>query len=62
MFTKNKKISRETLQKAASAHRQSLINSLKHRLEVARASGDDNLVGQLEAEAKYLKISGLSAK
>ncbi len=62
MFTKNKKISRETLTKAASVRRQSLINSLKHRLEVAIASENENLVRQLKAEAEYLKIGRISAK
>jgi hypothetical protein len=44
------------LTKAASAHRDSLQKSLQHRLEVARAQGNENLLRQLEAEAAYLHI------
>jgi hypothetical protein len=46
----------EVLKKAASAHRQTLMNNLQHRLEVARAKGDETLVRQLEAEASYLNM------
>ncbi|MBR8827997.1 MAG: hypothetical protein DSM107014_08870 [Gomphosphaeria aponina SAG 52.96 = DSM 107014] len=53
MFKKNRK---ENLTQAASAHRESMMESLQHRLEVARANGDENLIRQLEAEAHYLKI------
>ena len=42
--------------KVASTHRDNLKQNLRHRLEVARAKGDENLVRQLEAEAAYLKI------
>ncbi len=44
----------EMLMKAAAAHRETLRRSLQHRLEVARSSGNDALVRQLEAEATYL--------
>jgi hypothetical protein len=47
----------ETLTKAASAHRETLRKNLQHRLEVARAEGDEKLVRQLEAEAKYLHLN-----
>lgn len=40
-------------QQAAAAHRVSIQKSLEHRLEVARASGDEKLIRQLEAEVKY---------
>jgi len=53
MFKKSRK---ENLNQADSAHRQSMIESLQHRLEVARAKGDQNLVRQLEAEASYLNV------
>lgn len=43
-------------QQAAAAHRDSLKRSLQHRLEVARAKGDEALVRQLEAEASYLDL------
>jgi hypothetical protein len=43
--------------KAASAHRDSLRKNLQHRLEIARAQGNDALVRQLEAEASYLNLS-----
>lgn len=39
--------------KAAEAHRANIQRSLQHRLEVARAKGDENLVRQLEAEVNY---------
>ncbi len=47
---------RQKAQEAASTHRDSLLKSLQHRLEVARANGDDALVRQLEAEANYLRL------
>lgn len=43
----------ENIKKAAATHRDSIQKSLQHRLEVARAKGDENLVRQLEAEASY---------
>ena len=46
----------ETLKKAASTHRNSLRKSLEHRLEVARANGNEQLVRQLESEANYLQM------
>ncbi len=41
---------------AARAHRESLRRNLQHRLEVARAQGNDKLVRQIEAEAAYLHL------
>lgn len=46
----------EILKQASANHRQSLIKNLQHRLEVARAKGDEKLISQLEAEAKYLHL------
>ena len=46
----------ETLKNAAASHRNNLRKSLEHRLEVARANGDERLVRQLEAEASYLHM------
>jgi hypothetical protein len=46
----------ELLKTAAEKHRDSLRKNLEHRLEVARARGDEQLVRQLEAEANYLHI------
>lgn len=43
--------------KAASAHRESLRKNLQHRLDIARAQGNDALVRQLEAEASYLNLN-----
>ena len=48
------KIRQETLRQVAAAHRASIERSLQHRLEVARAKGDENLIRLLEAEAKYI--------
>lgn len=44
------------LKKAAFTYRESLRKSLEHRLEMARSQGNEKLVKQLEAEAKYLQI------
>jgi hypothetical protein len=44
----------EALKQAAENHRLSIRKNLQHRLEIARAKGDDKLVRQLEAEANYL--------
>lgn len=38
---------------AAQAHRANIQKSIQHRLEVARANGDESLVRQLEAEINY---------
>ncbi len=43
----------ETANKAQEAHKQNILRSLEHRLEVARAKGDDNLVRQIEAEMRH---------
>jgi hypothetical protein len=44
-----------TRQQAAQIHRENLRKNLEHRIEVARSQGDDELVRQLEAEARYLQ-------
>ena len=46
----------ETLKNTAANHRNNLRKSLEHRLEVARANGDERLIRQLEAEASYLHM------
>ena len=46
----------EILKTAHLSHRESMRKSLNSRLEAARAKGDDKLVRQLEAEAKYLHL------
>ena len=38
---------------AAVTHRANIQRSLQHRLEVARAKGDENLLRQLQAEISY---------
>lgn len=40
--------------KAQEAHRQNIQRSLEHRLEVARANGDEKLIRQLEDEMRHL--------
>ena len=55
LFIMNKNL-RQKAQEAASTHRDSLIKSLQHRLEVARTNGDEALIRQLEAEASYLHL------
>ncbi len=44
----------QAAKKAEELHRQNLQKSVEHRLQVAKANGDENLVRQLEAEMKYL--------
>lgn len=46
----------QVIKNAYSSHRESMRRSLNARLEAARAKGDDQLVKQLEAEAKYLHL------
>ncbi len=46
----------EVLKNAHLSHRESMRRSLNVRLEAARANGNDKLVKQLEAEAKYLHL------
>ncbi|NEP13452.1 MAG: hypothetical protein F6K14_25245 [Symploca sp. SIO2C1] len=55
MFAVNKN-RRKKVTKAAAAHRDSLKKSLEHRLELARANGNETLVRKLEAEADYLRL------
>ena len=45
-----------SLTQAAIAHKETLRKNLQHRLELARANGNDSLVSQLEAEAAYLRL------
>ncbi len=47
----------ETLKKAALKYRETLRKSLERRLESARASGNESLIRQLEAEANYLHMN-----
>ncbi|MEY2984031.1 MAG: hypothetical protein RLZZ568_648 [Cyanobacteriota bacterium] len=47
---------KRVLSQAAIAHKETLRKNLQHRLERARASGDNSLVSQLEAEAAYLHL------
>lgn len=55
MFSLNK-TRNNLIKEAAIAHRNSLQKSIEHRLEVARAKGDEALIHQLEAEASYLRL------
>ena len=43
----------QSLQKVAESHRANIQRSLEHRLQVARAKGDKDLIMQLEAEENY---------
>lgn len=40
-------------QQVAQAHRANIQKSLEHRLQVAKAKGDRNLISILEAEKNY---------
>lgn len=56
LFTVNKnRLSK--VQETAAVHRANLQKNLEHRLEVARAKGDEALIRQLEAEASYLSLN-----
>ncbi len=37
----------------SQTHRLNIRKNLQHRLEVARAKGDEDLIRQLEAESEY---------
>ncbi len=41
------------LTNVARLHRANILKSLEHRLQVARAKGQSNLIEQLEAEKIY---------
>lgn len=43
----------EILKETAAVHRQNIQKNLQHRLEVARAKGDRQLIRLLEAEASH---------
>ena len=43
----------QTGRKVQEAHRENIQKSLEHRLQVARAKGDEQLIRQLEAEMRY---------
>jgi hypothetical protein len=53
LFLMNNK-RQQSIQQAQAAHRATLLKSLQHRLEVARANGNEALVRLLEEEASYL--------
>ncbi|WP_161486826.1 hypothetical protein A5482_000140 [Cyanobacterium sp. IPPAS B-1200] len=46
-------INKNTAQQAKQAHRNTLLETLEHRLQVAKANGKNDLVNQLEAEKRY---------
>lgn len=43
----------QRFQQAALIHRANIDKSLQHRLQVARAKGDESLVLKLQAEMNY---------
>lgn len=47
---------RQLLKEAAIAHQASIQRTLEHRLEVARAQGNESLVRQLEDEMHQLAV------
>ncbi|NER21959.1 MAG: hypothetical protein F6J86_14840 [Symploca sp. SIO1B1] len=55
MFGLNKNL-RKKVTRTAATHRDSLRKNLEHRLELARANGNETLVRKLEAEANYLRL------
>lgn len=48
---------REALDEFMSSHLNNIRRSLEHRLMVAKAKGDDNLVQLLEAESKQMALT-----
>jgi hypothetical protein len=48
-----KRNTQQRFQKAVETHRANIQKSLEHRLRVARATGDEKLIRQLEAEQTY---------
>lgn len=44
------KVRRELLQEASQHHKENIARSLQHRIEVAKAQGNDILLQQLESE------------
>jgi hypothetical protein len=51
MMNKNR---REDLKRTAEIHRANIQKRLQHRLEIAKANGDQELVEQLEAEMQQM--------
>lgn len=49
-----KSISRETRTKSVETHQASIRKALEHRLEVARAQGNQELIQLLEAEYRQV--------
>ncbi len=45
---------RDLVQEASLMHRQSIARSLQHRIEVAKAQGNDQLLQQLESEMSQI--------
>jgi len=43
----------QRFKRATQTHRANIQRSLEHRLEVARAKGDESLIRQLQAEINY---------
>ncbi|MEM6450080.1 MAG: DUF4278 domain-containing protein [Cyanobacteria bacterium P01_D01_bin.105] len=43
---------RKLLKESSQLHRESMVRSLQHRLEVAQQQGNDQLIQQLEAEMR----------
>ncbi len=46
-------IKRQTKDRIKQAHQASILETLEHRLEVAKAKGQNDLIAQLEAEKRY---------
>lgn len=44
----------QSIKQAAEVHRMNIRRNLEHRMEAARASGNEQLVRMLEAEANTL--------
>jgi hypothetical protein len=47
---------RKVLDNAAKSHLANIHRSLEHRIQVAKAKGDENLIRLLEAESKQLTL------
>jgi flagellar biosynthesis chaperone FliJ len=45
----------QAISQARETHRVNIQKSLEHRLQVAKAKSDEQLIHQLEAEIKYIR-------
>jgi len=57
LFTNDKVMDYQRKAEAIANHRLNMANSLRHRMEVARAKNDSHLVSLLEQEMRQLGLT-----